>query len=459
MHKLFNQLITMITGSRKGIADTIISMMPNIVSVITGFAGSILLSRLLGPANLGRYALIVSIAAITNAVSDLGIGLTTVFFASRAHAEGDNALHAAIMRWAFRMRVMITLTIALVIFTSSGIIARHLWHDPPLQPLILIAIIGCIFTGFNSVSLIFFQSIKKFATQAIVATLQKLIIFAGIAFLFISHQSDLTYVVFVVTISTVVSSLVFLAIIPRSAIMQRNDFTGLPMLSALKNPAIDSPVFTSDKNTHPKGFSGQMILYSLFNIVAEQLDVWLIAYFLAKDQVGLYNAASRFPLIFSVFIIGVKNALWPRVSSLTNLDDGKNLLKKVLAVSFVATGAGLVYAVAVPMLAPLIFGSQFTASVRLGQLLSARGALVVLWSLISIVANRFGLIRLQWKISLARIVIIGAAFIVLLPRAGLIAATASLIVTEIITVSIITWLIYNYMYKRKGTASIPKTSD
>ena len=51
-------------GSRQGIKDTLVSAVPQLVGVFTGFFSSVLIARGLGPEGMGKYALVMSLAGV-----------------------------------------------------------------------------------------------------------------------------------------------------------------------------------------------------------------------------------------------------------------------------------------------------------------------------------------------------------------------------------------------------------
>ena len=71
-------LLGVFRTSRQGVKDVIVSMVPQVVGVVTGFVSSILIARSLGPHDLGRYALVMSLMTVAVNLSDLGIGQAAV---------------------------------------------------------------------------------------------------------------------------------------------------------------------------------------------------------------------------------------------------------------------------------------------------------------------------------------------------------------------------------------------
>ena len=146
---LWNMGLRILSGSRQGVRDVIVSAVPQIVGVFTGFFGTILVARGLGPEGMGQYALVMSLAGIATTLSDLGIGQTAIRFASRAVANGETPYQMAVLRWALRWRLSLVLIVTTVFFLITPNIAE-LWHSESLTPYLRLGLMG----GIGTVNLI-----------------------------------------------------------------------------------------------------------------------------------------------------------------------------------------------------------------------------------------------------------------------------------------------------------------
>src|SRR5271157_6037324 len=143
--KIIKFLCKEILDSRKVIEDVIISIFPQLVSLIVGLFTAILVARGLGPKGMGDYALIVSISTVAGMLSDLGISRTALRFSSRAASKGDKETQYSILRWAFRLKITFVLAITIIIFMITPIIASDLWNAGYLIPLMWLILLTGIF--------------------------------------------------------------------------------------------------------------------------------------------------------------------------------------------------------------------------------------------------------------------------------------------------------------------------
>src|SRR5258705_1863790 len=116
----------LLTMSKGGIRDVILMLLPQVVIVVTGFVTTVLIARGLGPAALGHYGLVLSVAGLTAAFSDMGIGQTAIRYAARAAAEGRTGEQMAVLRWALRLRLALVLLVGIVLALAAPRIAGGL---------------------------------------------------------------------------------------------------------------------------------------------------------------------------------------------------------------------------------------------------------------------------------------------------------------------------------------------
>jgi hypothetical protein len=120
--------------SQSGIRDVLLLLAPQAVMVLTAFLTTLLVARGLGPAALGHYGLVLSVAGLASAFSDMGIGQTAIRYAARAAAEGRTAEQMAVLRWALRLRIALVVVVAAALAALAPLIAGRLWHAPACSP-------------------------------------------------------------------------------------------------------------------------------------------------------------------------------------------------------------------------------------------------------------------------------------------------------------------------------------
>jgi len=196
-------------------------MIPQSVGLAAGLATSILIARGLGPKGMGNYALILSVSGLATALSDLGIGQTAIRFASRAAATGDTAGQLAILRWAFRLRMLLAGTISTTVFIFAPILAGTAWKEATLSPLVRLSLLTGLFTAAASIPTVYFQSLKRFKMNAAVMVGQTLLTAAGIVLIAVLKSWSLELIITVSVVATGLGAIVFMILIPRESFFIR----------------------------------------------------------------------------------------------------------------------------------------------------------------------------------------------------------------------------------------------
>src|SRR5579859_2410968 len=207
--------------SRPAIGDVAVSMVPQAVTLCTGFFSSVLVARGLGPPGLGEYALVLSLSDMAVTLSDLGIGQTAVRYATRAVGMGDLEGHRAFLRWAFRRRMFLMLLISAITFFASPTLATKLWHNSDLTPWLRLGLLIGGFGALAHVPWVYFQSLRRFHINASIGTGQALMGFAGILLLAFWKDWSVPSVLSVSVITSACGAFAFLFLVPRTAL-----FTG-----------------------------------------------------------------------------------------------------------------------------------------------------------------------------------------------------------------------------------------
>jgi O-antigen/teichoic acid export membrane protein len=402
-------------------------MVPQLVSLSIALITSILVSRGLGSFDMGNYALVMSIVAIITGLSDLGIGQTAIRFASRAASDNDAEGQFKALRWAFRLRITLVFILAVVSFVMAPIICNELWHSPELiLPLRLCVIIG-VFTALAHIPNIYFQSIRRFKMNSMILIGQSLISFIFIIMISYFNKWSLNYVIVVSLISTAIGAAVFLILVPKSALYKREEKLGFKSLFSIDNEIVSFAFF--------------MVISTAIVLITTQIDIWLMGYYIDKDQIGAYSIAKNFTLPLTILLSAINISLWPRASSLKSNNEVVQLLRITFQFCFLIFFVCLIYSAIVPISAPLIFGNSYQDSILLGQLLCARYCISILICPLMVIGYSFGLIKIYCIINLAQFFSVFLINIICLPMIGPAASAIALIFNDLIALVLIGGLI------------------
>jgi O-antigen/teichoic acid export membrane protein len=423
--------------SKGGIRDVILMLLPQVVIVVTGFVTTVLIARGLGPTALGHYGLVLSVGGLTAAFSDMGIGQTAIRYAARAAAEGRIDEQMAVLRWALRLRLALVLLVGIVLALAAPRIAGDLWHAPELTPLIRLGLMGGVFATLAAVPVVFFQSVRRFGRNAVVQIGQALLGLGGVLLVAALGRWSVGALILVSVVTAAVGALVFLVMVPRAALLPTPASTAAtprrPLWRSLIEPATALSGVADDG---PRVFATYNLISTVIVMITLRLDVWLMGMFGRPDQVGLYTVASRFALPLGLLLAAVGGALWPRASARSDPHEALSLLRHTFRLSLPLGALAVVYAIAVPLLTPWLFGSAYQGSRLLAQVLCIRYALAILIVPVGVIGYSMGLVRVYWIINLVQLVAVAVINVMLLPRIGPMAAALALVVSEILGVTL-----------------------
>lgn len=420
----------------KAIEDVVVSSIPQIVTILVGLITASLIARGLGPSGMGSFALIISFSTLVIGFSDLGIGQTAIRFASKASIHKDSSGFFRVLRWAFRLRLVLILTLSLIFYSIAPIVSIHFWHDESLTYYLRLSLLIGIFSVISHIPYVYFQSLRRFRANAILSTIQTIVLFIGILIMALLNNWSLELVIVVSILASMVNAFLFVLVVPKSTFIESSKFTLKKLKHFWKAPKLKYNFeFKEEGNIH--SFAFFMLISSLAVMITMQLDIWLMGYFLDSNQVGIYSVAKYFTIPLTILLGSVNTALWPRASELMKKHESVKMLRVTFKFSFVAAILSLIYSVVAPFTIPWIFGEAYSGGIILGILLSIRYCISILICPIGIIGYNFGMVYSYWWINIIQLLVVLGISILLLPLIGPIGSAIALIANEIVGSSIL----------------------
>ncbi len=415
-------------SSRGGVRDVTLVLLPQAIGFLTGFVGSILLARGLGASQLGQYALVTSVTTLLVPLSDLGMGMTAIRFAANAHAREQTGLVHAILRWAFRWRIVLVVGCAGACYMLIPYLASDAWRSSELTAIMRFGLLAGVFASIGAVPSIYFQSIRRFGVNSFVQGGQSIATFLGILLVTFLGLWSVSAVIEISVASSALAAAVFLALVPAASLVRRGEWS-LRAPTEIRGEGRGPVGDLIDPNTFAIFSVGNTVL----SLLAQRVDVWLMGVFVTNSAIGAYNVGSRFTLPMAMLVTSIATALLPRVSMKSTREEVRALTAKTVRASALLAAGGAAYSVLVPLLAPLLFGEEYAPSVGLGQLLCLRYAIAFLIAPAGIIGYSLGLVRTYWLINAVQLAVVVTLNLLLLPRIGPYASAIALIVHESIS--------------------------
>ena len=282
-----------------------------IIFNISGYIVHSAVGRILGPADYGRYGLVVTLT--TMVIVLVGNGIPTAmskylseFFETRPDMVG------IIKRQSLVLQTIIISGLTLIFFALAPLISRAL-GDPSLTPLFRIS--SLIIPAFAAASFYFyyFTGIHRFNIQAILKTVRsiaKVIFIIGLAYFFKTEGAIAGYIA--------APFLVFIIAL------------GIDKFSFRKNIRIRDNSPKISYYSQLLSYAWPLTLFMLFYEIMISIDLYMVKALLHNDYLtGIYNGALTVGRIPYYLFYALAIVLLPTISKTTSRNNSKETKKAV----------------------------------------------------------------------------------------------------------------------------------
>jgi stage V sporulation protein B len=385
-----------------------------IVFNIAGYIIHSSVGRILGPAEYGRFSLIVTLT--TMIIILIGNGIPTAmskYLAEIFESAPEKIL--GIKYKAMKLQALLMLAVTAVFFFTSPLIA-WLLHDETLTGLFQLS--SLIIPAFAGASFYFyyFTGLHFFRLQAFLKTaraLGRILFIVSFAYSFGVQGAIAGYIaapIFVFLLALVCDSIITHRYFP-STKQEKSEVVAFSGKTILK-------------------YAGPLTLFLLFYEFILTLDLYFVKSLLQSDYLtGIYSAAitvGRIPyyLFYALTII-----LLPAISQSTsanNSEETENLVNKSLRLLVLLLFPMITLLIAyAPQILTLFYGSKYTDATAPMSVFAVGVGFLTVFYVLSFALNGAGLVKIPMKLSLFGFLgMIGLNFL-LIPRYGLIGAALS----------------------------------
>jgi O-antigen/teichoic acid export membrane protein len=325
--------------------NTYIVFLGNSLAGFLGMILMILLSRTLGPAGFGIFSVSFAMLSLLAKFADFGFNFAMVRNISQSRAKGEQGRILRIFETVFWLKVVTSFLIALSGFFLADFISSKLFHAPEAAVANRFLMLFFFVFVFYDLTRVYFEANKRFIESTLMyigANLIKLLVIFGL-FIFYPFFKDY---IFVYLFGPFLVALIFF---PRTKIKLRFQFSKQEFKNLLK-------------------FSSWMAVSVVFAAIGENLNVFMISSKLSSFETGIYSAAEKFILPFTMFAGALGTVLISRTSEFLEISHLKSFIKKVIILQLFFL---CLFLILFPLasLVPLILGQAYSSSVRVLQIL------------------------------------------------------------------------------------------
>lgn len=385
------------------VKDTFISFIGLGFTAFVGFVYTVILARTLGPEKFGVFSAVIALIAIVYSLGDFGIASALINFIPKLKDK-----RSVLIGTSLRFEILVSVVV-LVLFSVFAIFHQNIIPGSFPNQLLLAGILAVNYLFINFVQGIFTAERRFLAysfTQIIDAGVK--ISLVGVL-LYFSHLSIETALM-----TNVVSTMLALLI------------TFAKELFKIK------PIYEREIFQKLFAFAKWIAVSRLFSVFVSRIDVILLNLLSSNYQAGIFAAANRITLLFSLLVSSLGSVINPRFSGFDNKQKVITYIKKLLWLVTLITGLMLVSALLAKPIINIVFGDKFTAAIPVFQALTV-SMIPFIYSLVTVPALIYTYNQPKYvaKITAIQVALMVIIEVVLIPSLGSYAPPIALGITNV----------------------------
>ncbi|MEA1926161.1 MAG: flippase [Patescibacteria group bacterium] len=457
-----------------------------IIFNISGYIVHSGVGRILGPADYGRYGLVITLTTMIIVLIGNGIPTAMSKYLSEIF-ETRPEMVRVIKKQTLLLQIILISLVTLVFFALAPLIAKAL-GDTTLTSLFRLS--SLIIPAFAAASFYFyyFTGIHRFNIQAILKTVRsiaKVIFIIGLAYFFKVEGSIAGYIaapflVFLIalgidrfhTFSIEKKGLGgFFSFLPLwkrgiKGDLKRLDYSKVSQSTRVKNPSLTLPFKKGENKSFNwkrlLNYAWPITLFMLFYEIMISIDLYMVKALLHNDYLtGIYNGALTVGRIPYYLFYALTIVLLPTISKTTSQNQTKETAKIInqtirLLLLFLFPGVVLMAIFAKPIIT-LFYGCDYIQAVYPMQILVFGVGFLTIFYVLSFALNGAGKVKAPMWIAFFGAVLNSFLNYFLITRFALTGAAVSTTITSLFTMIAAFYLIkkhFGVSIKTKGIAKI-----
>jgi O-antigen/teichoic acid export membrane protein len=407
---------------RRVTGDLLVTFGGRWVQVLLGLIGSVVSARALGPSELGRFGIVISIIMVFGTLADAGLTYSAIRLIAR-EVERDFQRAQAVARSYFFLRVLTGVTVAFLGLPLSWPLAWVLGY-PDLVPFLQLAFLTLLSLSLSSYPGTLLIGLSKFKEYGVAGVLNAVITVAGILILYFAGALSLGTLIAWNVLLPLVSSVPAWLLMPREWLPWR------------LRPAQDRGLRDGVRR-ELVNFAKWIGISLVGTMLVTQGDVLLLGRMTTPAVVGVYSVALALATRLDTLNQSLFTVMMPRASRLEGGTNMRHYWRRVALGSLALAGALAVAAVVAQPVIVLLYGERYSASA--GLFFALLG--VVLFDLAT--SSLFLLVfplnrpRLLAAADWLRVVVLGGAGWLLIPVYGAFGAVLARFLARLIGTTVV----------------------
>ena len=315
---------------------------------VLGFASTLILARLLVPADFGLVAMATSVIAVVEVIGLFGFDMALIQNRQATRRHYDTA-------WTFNVIVGALVAAILVALAQP---AAGFYAEPRVAEVLVILAAGVFITGFENIGVIAFRKELRFGQEFLFLTAKRVVVFGvtvPLAFILKSYWALVAGMVLGRLVAVTISYLV--------------------------HPY--RPRFSLAERTELFHFSKWMMVSAVLNLVSTRASDFIVGRAAGPSALGLFTVASELGnLPTSDLVAPINRAIYPGYAAIAaDLQALKRRFLDVLGlIATLALPAGTGIAATAALIVPIALGPNWLDAIPILSAISFYGVLLALKS-------------------------------------------------------------------------------
>ncbi len=327
------QLITSDTSK-----DTLVSLIGSVGVAGLGMLFTIITARALSPSNFGVFSALVAIAVILSSVGDLGISSALVNFLPKLKSERSTIISVTFWLQLITALILGLIVLLIIPFQSKAIPGSNLIQVILTVFLVIVLILENFAQGI-------LRAERKFFLNSVSQISDSGVKLAFTGWLFFQNQLMIESALAFAIISGLVGTIIGLA----------GEFGQISFIFPKHHL---KSIFT---------FSKWIAVTRVFSVAISRVDVILLTALSSTFEAGIFAAASRIAMLFTLMVSTLGSVIAPRFSVFNEKAQVLAYLKKI---SFLVGGIAFCMGLSILLARPIVsvvFGSKYLAAIPIFQ--------------------------------------------------------------------------------------------
>lgn len=380
------------------VKDTLISFTGLGFTAVVGFIYTVVLARTLGPDQFGVFSAITALVAIIYSLGDFGLSSALINFIPKINDKRQILINTGFL-FEFAVGLII-----LLVFGGLSIIHQTVLPGSLSGQILLAGLIAFNYLLINFAQAIFTAE-RKFGIYSISQIIDALIKISLVFALLSIGNLSISTAFAANIVSTIIALLVTFG---RELLRIKFKF--------------DKPIFI--RLFH---FAKWVAVSKIFAVFTTRIDIILLNLLLGSFQAGIFSAASRITLFFSLLISSLGSVVNPRFSGFDTKEKIKVYMRKLsLLIGLISVFMLLVAFLAEPII-NIVFGDKFVDAIPVFRLLTV-AMIPFMFSLITTPALTYSFEKPKFmaKLTAVQVVLMISLDLILIPRLGAFAPAIAL---------------------------------